>query len=74
MNSHARLCVKAISWQFLGLISMTLVGYVTTGSLSAGGTIAGISCAIGFACFFLHEKLWDAIPWGRQSARRRPER
>ena len=45
---------------------MTAIGYGATGSLSAGGGIALTGAATGFVAFFLHERLWARIRWGRQ--------
>ncbi|MFS4436691.1 DUF2061 domain-containing protein [Paracoccaceae bacterium GXU_MW_L88] len=65
MDSTRRTLVKALSWQLLGLVTMTLVGFLFTGSISAGGTLALVSAGLGFCCYFLHERVWSAIRWGR---------
>lgn len=59
-----RSIVKAISWQVMGLVTTTAIAYVWTGSVSQAGGFAILSAAIGFACYFLHERLWALIPWG----------
>ena len=45
---------------------MTLICYLITGSINAGGLIAVVSAVVGLATFYLHEKLWSRISWGRQ--------
>ncbi len=64
METRRRSLVKAVSWQFSGLIMMALLGFLFTGSVSAGGALALVSTGIGFVCYLLHERLWTAIRWG----------
>lgn len=60
-----RSIIKAISWQLLGLLTTTAIAYAWTGSVSQAGGFALLSAAIGMACYFLHERLWASIAWGR---------
>lgn len=64
-ESRTRSIVKALTWQLLGLVSMTLIALVFTGDIRASGGLALASAATGFLCFFLHERIWARIPWGR---------
>ncbi|PJK29583.1 DUF2061 domain-containing protein [Minwuia thermotolerans] len=66
METTARTLAKALSWQTSGLIVMTLIGYIFTGSISAGGGIAAVSATTGFAAYFLHERVWAGVGWGRR--------
>ena len=50
-----------------GLISMTGIGYLFTGSFAAGGKIALVTTTLGFISYFLHELAWRNIGWGRQA-------
>ena len=36
MDSKSRLLVKAMTWQFSGLITMTVIGYLISGSFNVG--------------------------------------
>ena len=65
MDTTPRLVLKSITWQAMGLVVMTLIGYLFTNSISAGGGIAVASAAVGFLSYFLHEVLWSKIGWGR---------
>ncbi len=65
MDTRTRTIAKALSWQLLGLVSMTLVGLLFTGSLTASGGIAVSSALISFLFYCLHERLWSQVPWGR---------
>lgn len=65
MESPARSIVKAITWQVLGLFTMTALAWIATGSLTAAGGLAVSAALTGFVCFILHERVWARIPWGR---------
>lgn len=65
MDSTRRTIAKALSWQLLGLLTMTVVGTFLTGSASTGGALALTSAVIGALCYIAHEKLWALVPWGR---------
>lgn len=59
-----RTLVKAASWQLAGLVSMTLIGYVMTGSFEFAGTFALVTMALGFVTYIIHERIWAHISWG----------
>lgn len=67
METHTRSIVKAISWQMLGLVTMTLLAWLTTGDLLAAGGLALAGAISGFVCYILHERAWARIYWGRIS-------
>ena len=70
METTTRLITKSATWQAMGLVVMTLVGYLFTGSVTAGGGIAVASAAIGFLSYFMHEMAWSKICWGRSQSLR----
>ena len=49
----------------MGLVSMSAVGYLLTGSIGTGGQIAVIGAGVGFAGYMLHESAWSRVRWGR---------
>ena len=65
MESTRRSIVKAVLWQLLGVALMMLVGLAITGSLALGGAIAVINAASGVALYFVYERIWARIGWGR---------
>lgn len=65
MDSNLRIIAKSMSWQLMGLMVMSFVGYLFTGSLSAGGGIAVTGAVIGFVTYGVHEKIWALVGWGR---------
>ena len=65
MDSTKRTIVKAISWQALGIISMTILSYARVGSIAAALSLAISASLTSFFVFFLHEKFWNRIGWGQ---------
>ncbi len=57
--------MKAVLWNAMGLIVMTLVGLVATGSAAIGGTLAIVNTAIGLTLYVIYERVWAGIAWGR---------
>ncbi|KEJ88934.1 hypothetical protein DSW25_11860 [Sulfitobacter donghicola DSW-25 = KCTC 12864 = JCM 14565] len=65
MDSTIRTATKALTWQLMGLVTMTAIGFVFTGSIAAGGGIAIVGAAAGFVSYFFHERVWQKVSWGR---------
>jgi uncharacterized membrane protein len=65
METPRRTLLKALVWQGLGLLSMTLVGWIVIGSAQLAGGLAVLNMGIGFCAYVLHERLWARVRWGR---------
>ncbi len=65
MESNKRTLAKAFCWQAVGLVVMTIIGYAFTGSAGEGGALALTSAAVGLMNYFLHERMWARVRWGR---------
>ena len=75
LDTTLRTLVKAILWQLLGFAFMTLTAWIFTGSVAEGGAIAVTATILGFVSYFLYERLWSRVHWGRidvRSSRERP--
>ena len=71
MESNSRSIAKAVSYRVLGSLSTGLIFFVLTGrfSLSVGAGIADF--AVKIVLYFLHERVWNYINFGRD--RKAPE-
>lgn len=65
METRRRSVVKAVVWNGMGLVVMTLVGLLATGSAAIGGTLAIVNTAIGLTLYVVYERIWAGITWGR---------
>lgn len=65
MDTRVRSIVKAVSWQALGLLVTTLIGYAFTGELAQAGAFAAVLTLVSLVTYVLHERIWNAVRWGR---------
>ncbi|WP_109311740.1 DUF2061 domain-containing protein [Ruegeria sp. AU67] len=65
METRRRSVVKAVVWNAMGLVMMTLVGLIATGSAAVGGTLAIVNTGIGLTMYVIYERVWAGISWGR---------
>ncbi|WP_050602249.1 DUF2061 domain-containing protein [Ruegeria sp. 6PALISEP08] len=65
METRQRSVVKAIVWNVMGLVTMTVVGLIATGSATVGGAVAVVNTAIGLTMYLIYERVWAGISWGR---------
>jgi len=65
METRKRSLLKALIWNAMGLMMMSLVGLIATGSVAVGGTMALINTAIGLTLYIIYERVWSGIRWGR---------
>ncbi len=65
METRKRSLVKAVIWNLMGLLMMSLVGLLATGSVAVGGAMALINTAIGFTLYLVYERVWSHVRWGR---------
>lgn len=65
METRKRSLVKAVIWNLMGLLMMSLVGLLATGSVAIGGAMALINTVIGFTLYLVYERVWSHVRWGR---------
>ena len=64
-DSKKRSFVKAISWRVVALIVLGTVSYSITGSWEETSLITIIYTVLQIFIYFVHERLWDRITWGK---------
>jgi uncharacterized membrane protein len=65
-ETHTRSVLKAVSWRTLGTLDTFAISWFMTGRVEIAGSIAGLEVATKIAWYYLHERVWAAIPWGRR--------
>ena len=65
VESHSRSIAKAVSYRILGSTTTALIFYFLTGkgSLSLGAGVLDMVLKIG--AYFIHERIWNHINFGR---------
>lgn len=66
METRARTLVKALLWNAIGLLMMSIVGLALAGSAAIGGIMAAVNTAIGLVSYVVYERVWSRINWGRR--------
>ena len=67
-DSHARSVAKAVSWRTLGTLDTFAISWLITGTAALAGGIAATEVATKVVLFYLHERAWNRVRWGRARA------
>ena len=65
IDSKKRSFWKAITWRLVAIIILVAVAFITTGDIKSTSLIALCYNTIQVFVFFLHERLWNFIKWGK---------
>ena len=65
-ETHSRSVLKAISWRTLGTLDTFAISWFMTGRVEIAGSIAGLEVVTKIAWYYLHERIWASIAWGRR--------
>ena len=65
MDSIVRSLVKTISWRLTGTFCTFLISFIILGDITTGGTIAMIQLIFNTIMFYIHERIWNIIKWGK---------
>ena len=74
-DSHLRSIVKAVSWRCVGTLDTFLVSFLvlslsgaadnSMAAMKVSGGIAGVEVITKVALYYLHERTWARISFGR---------
>lgn len=65
MDSIIRSLVKTISWRLTGTFCTFLISFIILGDITTSSTIALIQLIFNTIMFYIHERIWNIIKWGR---------
>jgi uncharacterized membrane protein len=65
-ETHTRSILKAVSWRTLGTLDTFAISWFFTGRVEVAGSIAGLEIVTKIAWYYLHERVWASVPWGRR--------
>ena len=60
-----RSIVKSISWRVIGTLDTILISWLVTGALTIAFSIGAIELITKMVLYFFHERVWNAIKWGK---------
>ena len=64
-DSNIRSLVKGLSWRVIGTIDTFLLSFFIIGSVKVASLTAFTEVATKIILYFLHERIWNSIHWGR---------
>jgi uncharacterized membrane protein len=57
--------VKALSWRMTGTVDTIVVSYLVTGKIKMALSIGGVELFTKVCLYYLHERVWNKIQFGR---------
>lgn len=64
-DTPRRSLVKTVSWRITGSTATFAISYAVLGDFTVSGTIAVIQLTFNTLLYFVHERVWNTIRWGR---------
>ena len=71
METKKRSLLKTITWRSFVFLYWAVFGYIATGSFTNAG-IFGLASIIPTFFYYVHERVWNKISWGRDPKRSNP--
>lgn len=64
-ESNSRSVAKAVSWRITGTIDTFIISWLITGEILLAGSIATVEVVTKVVLYWVHERAWNRISWGR---------
>jgi len=68
-DAHLRSLIKAVSWRAVGSLDTFILSLLVTGNARHAASIAVVEVLTKIILYYLHERAWRRVPWGRLEAR-----
>ena len=65
VEKHYRSFVKAVSWRITGTLDTMVISFLITGRIKWALSIGGVEVFTKVFLFYVHERVWNRIPFGR---------
>jgi uncharacterized membrane protein len=65
-NTVFRSLLKTITWRIIGTLDTIFISYLITGSFKMGVVIGGIEVFTKMILYFIHERIWQRINFGKR--------
>ena len=67
METRYRSLAKAVSYRIVGSLSTGCIVYGFTWDMRMAAGVSALDLVAKIGLYFLHERLWNQIPFGRRS-------
>jgi uncharacterized membrane protein len=65
-DTNARSLVKTICWRLTGSGATFLIAYLMIENFAIAGTIGIIQLVSNTILYYIHERIWNKILWGKK--------
>lgn len=65
IDKPKRSLIKTITWRITGSGATFGISYLILGNFVIAGSIATIQLVTNTVLYFIHERVWDRVKWGR---------
>jgi uncharacterized membrane protein len=65
MENHKRTIAKTASWRVLATLITTFVAWMLTGELRFAATVGALDTVAKLVMYYVHERAWNRIDYGR---------
>jgi len=65
VEKHYRSIVKAVSWRLTGSMDTMIISFLITGRIKWALSISGVELFTKIFLYYVHERVWNKIPFGR---------
>jgi uncharacterized membrane protein len=64
-DTKTRSLIKTVTWRVTGSGATFLISWLISGSWTVAGSIAMVQIMANTVLYYLHERAWDIVTWGR---------
>jgi uncharacterized membrane protein len=65
ISTKKRSFLKSVTWRIVAVVSTFAIGFIMTESIEFATSLTIISNSINFVLYYMHERIWLKIMWGR---------
>ncbi len=67
MDKYQRSLAKTITYRIVATIALIALVFIFTKDFVISGVIGGFDLIAKLIIYFLHERVWDRVPWGKKT-------
>ena len=64
-EARSRSIIKALTWRAIATSTTMALAYAATGDMKIAGAIGAADVVIKLFFYYIHERAWGHIAWGR---------
>jgi uncharacterized membrane protein len=64
-DSNKRSLIKTVTWRIVGSGATLLIAWFMTDNITAASSIAAVQLVLNTILYYVHERTWNLIKWGR---------